>query len=262
MQSDFHMHSTHSPDGHHTPYELCRQAVALDLDAIAITDHVEWSPGGRNIAPDFPRYFADIVVCREEFGSQGLRVLSGVEFGNPHEHQSEVQAFLDDYHFDVVIASIHWVKGQNIHDLRCFSGREPYAVYADYFQTMAEMVASTEFDILAHFDRIFATAVRQFGPPRIDRLEPQIRPVLQELAARGRILELNTRFLNNEPGWNESLAVVLRWFGEEGGTYVALNSDAHRIEEIGRHMEIGETLLTQADLKRARDTSFGVRLSP
>ena len=260
MQTDYHMHSTHSPDGHNSPYELCLQALALGMDAIAITDHVEWSPKGRTMCPDFPQYFADIVVCREVFGPQGLRVLSGAEFGNPHHHQDEVQAILNAHHFDVVIASVHWVGGRNIHDARCFDDCDPYDVYADYFRSMADMTTTVEFDMLAHFDRVFATGTKRFGPPDIGRLEAEIQPVLRVLADRKRTLEINTRFLCDEPGWNDSLVTVLRWYAEAGGRNIALNSDAHRVAEIGRHMAVGEELLAEAGLERATEASFGVRL--
>jgi histidinol-phosphatase (PHP family) len=114
--------------------------------------------------------------------------------------------------------------------------------------------------MLAHFDRIFATGASRFGPPDIDRLEGDIRPVLRALVDRDRTLEINTRFLCHEPDWNDSLVTVLRWYREAGGTKVELNSDAHRASEIGRHMAVGEELLGEAGLEQSNNASFGVRL--
>ena len=63
------------------------------------------------------------------------------------------------------------------------------------FARMADMTTTVEFDMLAHFDRIFATGTNRFGPPDMDRLEAEIQPVLRALADRNRTLEINTRFL-------------------------------------------------------------------
>ncbi|MFM7584369.1 MAG: hypothetical protein ACKO9F_16805, partial [Caldilinea sp.] len=50
----------------------------------------------------------------------------------------------------------------------------------------------------------------------------------------------------HEPGWNDSLLTVLRWYREEGGSFVAVNSDAHRVSEMGRYRSLGEELVRSA----------------
>ena len=69
---------------------------------------------------------------------------------------------------------------------------------------------------------------------------------MRALAEHGRVLELNTRFLTHEPGWNDTLLTVLRWYGEAGGQFVAVNSDTHRAAEIGRHRAIGQEIVEAA----------------
>ena len=246
IHTDYHIHSTHSPDGHNTPAEICRQALSQGMTEIAITDHMEWAPGGRHMQPDFERYFADLEACRAEFGPAGLTLLSGVELGNPHEYRAEADALLAAHSFDVVIGSVHWLDGYNIHDTVCFNGRDPYAVYADYFASMAALVREADFHMVAHFDRIFQAGARRYGPPLPERLEPAVRPVLDAMVDRGRVLELNGRFLTRDPGWNDTLVAVMGWFREAGGAGVAINSDAHRVSEIGRNWEVGLALLAEA----------------
>lgn len=243
---DYHMHSNHSPDARGTPAALCRQALAIGLTEIAITDHVEWEPNGRRLRPDYDRYFADLDACRAEFGPRGLTVLSGLELGNPHEHRGEVEDLLGRYPFDVVIASVHWLDGENIHDTRCFVGRDPYDVYARYFDIMAEMATTVDVHVIAHFDRIFWPGTTVHGALDMGRLERPLRAALSALAENGRVLELNTRFVAAQPGWNDSLVTVLRWYQEEGGTQVAVNSDAHRVSEVGRDFAIARQLVAEA----------------
>jgi histidinol-phosphatase (PHP family) len=243
---DYHMHSNHSPDARGTPAELCRQALAIGLTEIAITDHVEWEPNGRHLRPDYGRYFAELDACRDEFSPRGLTVLSGVELGNPHEHRGEVEELLGRYPFDVVIASLHWLDGENVHDTRCFVGRDPYDVYARYFGAMAEMAATVDAHLIAHFDRIFWPGTTLHGALNMGRLAVPLRTALSAIEENGRVLELNTRFVAAQPGWNDSLVTVLCWYREEGGTRVAINSDAHTAAEIGRDFDVGKQLLAEA----------------
>lgn len=244
--TDLHMHSTHSLDGNHTIAELCEQALALGLTHIAVTDHVEWLPDGVHQRPDFDRYFAELHHCQQRYAARGLTLWSGVELGNPHEHLAEVEDLLARYSFDMVIGSLHWLQGRNIHYVDCFDGRQPEDVYTLYFEELARIAASVDCKVIAHFDRIFWPGTVRFGPPAIERIEQPVRKAMRAVVQHGRILELNTRFLTYVPGWNPALETVLRWYREEGGQFVAVNSDAHRASEIGRNREIGEALVERA----------------
>ena len=244
--TDLHMHSTYSLDGNNTIAELCEQAIQVGLTQIAVTDHVEWPPHKEHQRPDFDRYFDEVRTCQVRFAPRGLALLSGLELGNPHEHRTEVDALLASYDFDVVIGSMHWLAGQNIHYTRCFDGHDPNDVYARYFGEIAQIAATVDCDIIAHFDRIFWPGTSRFGPPQIGRIEGAVRRAMAAIAAHGRVLELNTRFLAHEPGWNDTLESVLRWYGEEGGRWVAVNSDAHRTAEIGRNRPVAQQLIESA----------------
>lgn len=246
ITSDLHMHSTYSLDGNNTIAEMCEQALRLGLTEIAITDHVEWLPDGAHQRPDFDRYFAEIEENRVRFAPQGLTLWSGLELGNPHQHRAEVDALLAKYAFDVVIGSMHWLAGQNIHYVRCFDGQDPYDVYTRYFGEIEQIAASVECEIIAHFDRIFWPGVSRFGPPQIDRIETAVRRAMRAIVAHGRILELNTRFLTHTPSWNDALLTVLRWYRDEGGQFVAADSDAHRTAEIGRNLAAAQQLIEAA----------------
>jgi len=72
---------------------------------------------------------------------------------------------------------------------------------------------------------------------------------MSAIAQNGKTLELNTRFLTHTPNWNNALITTFRWFREAGGRQVAINSDAHRISEIGRNMDIAQKLLVEAGFK-------------
>lgn len=245
--TDYHMHSTFSPDGDDSPESLCQQALRLGLQQIAITEHAEWHPAfSVKGLPQANDYLAAIEQCRARFGPLGLTVYAGVELGNPHQYQQQADALITQYPFEVVLASLHWLYGKNIHLEEVFANNDPYRVYADYFIELGQMVLNFDFDIVAHFDRILWRGTLlgiHFDPLP---LESVIRDTLSIIAQYGRVLELNTAFLAHTPHWHKALVTMLQWYGQEGGTKVAVNSDAHRIAEIGRHFGIAKDILNQA----------------
>jgi histidinol-phosphatase (PHP family) len=236
VRTDYHMHSNYSLDGHYSVAEICQQAVTLGLQEIAVTDHVEWEPNGRHTRPDFERYFADLEECRRRYGGTGLRLYSGLELGNPHENLEETRRLLDAYAFDVVIASLHWLNGHNIHHTSCFAGRDQYDVYTEYFIGLGQMAATVDCRLIAHFDRIFWPGTQLFGPPDPWRIELPIRNALQKIVGHQRVLELNTRFVTHDPSWNDVLVTILEWYHKEGGCCVAINSDAHHLNQMARNV--------------------------
>lgn len=245
--TDYHMHSTFSSDGHNLPVELSRRALDLGLKEIAITEHAEWHPVVRNQGlPQAAAYFEVIEQCQAKFKPLGLTVYPGIELGNPHTYPAEASALLAAYPFRVVLGSLHWLYGENIHDARCFAGREPDRVYTDYFIELGRMVQNFEFDIVAHFDRILWRGTLLGARLNLERLEPAIQETLRIIAQSGRALELNTTFVTQTPGWRAELTTMLTWFYQAGGRLVAVNSDAHRAGEVGRHRTLAEEILTTA----------------
>ena len=247
LTTDYHMHSTFSPDGDHTPEMMCRRALDLGLTEIALTEHAEWHPASQIYGfPNVEGYFDAIDRCRDEFEPLGLTIHAGVELGNPHMFAQQVLHLLAEYPFDVVIGSLHWLNDKNIHEAVCFANRQPDEVYTAYFKEITQMAMNFDFDIVAHFDRLIWRGTllgHTFDPVR---LEPTLREMLSTIARYGRALELNTTFLTHQPSWVDALTTMFRWFREEGGRLVVVNSDAHRITEIGRHRALAEQILHEA----------------
>lgn len=245
--TDYHMHSTFSPDGNASVAEICRHAFDRGMTAIAITEHAEWiSDYPETGFPRAAEFLAEIDRRRAEYSPRGMHVYSGVELGNPHHYPVQVARFLEAHPFEVVIASLHWLDGKNIHQEECFGQRDPYEVYADYFIELGHMARDFDFDILAHFDRIFwrgSLLGARFNPRFI---EDVVREALHQIASHDRCLELNTKFLAEPYHWNDTLVTLFRWFREAGGRRVVINSDAHDLAEIGRNGAIGQQILRQA----------------
>jgi histidinol-phosphatase (PHP family) len=252
ITTDYHMHSTFSVDGQDSIEALCWRALALGLTEIAVTEHAEWHNRWHGSELDATGYLAEIDRLRAEFAPRGLALYSGVELGNPHDFQRQAAALLAGNLFEVRIASLHWLYGENIHDASCFAGRDPMDVYADYFSALGHMAADfSAIDVVGHFDRILWRGTMLGAPFRPQMLAGIIRDSLATIAWRGLALELNTRLLNQTPGWRPALVTMLRWFREEGGRRVVVNSDAHRVSQMGNNLELAGAILDEAGLEPA-----------
>ncbi len=242
MKTDYHMHSIFSCDGHDTPQEMCERALSLGFTEIAITDHAEWHNGGDGFA-NVKAYLAAIDKCRQMYEPQGLRVLSGVELGNPHEFAVETAELLNNNRLDVTIGSLHYLYGIDLHTPHCFQGRDPYAVVSDYFEEVARMSATADFHILGHLDRIFVQPAKMDVRLNLEQIEPIIRTTLFTIIKRGQILEVNTKNYHYKPTWFSWQMTLLRWYHEMGGQRVVVTSDAHYKQDIGRDFELAADIL-------------------
>lgn len=247
MTTDLHMHSIYSSDGHDTPDAMFQRGLALGLEAMAITEHAEWHKGDRGF-PRVEEYFDAMMACRKKYTPQGIIVYTGVELGNPHMYATPANALLDEFPFDIIIGSVHWLYNINIHDAAVFQGRELNAVYTDYFEEARRLCEEFPIDILAHFDRILWRATLLGLPFNPTQIEGTIRNTFATVIRRGVTLELNTRHLAMSPAWRESLLTMLSWYKEEGGRGLVVNSDAHHTGHITFNFEIAKTILAQTGL--------------
>ncbi|MEO3799287.1 PHP domain-containing protein [Nonomuraea sp. B1E8] len=249
--ADSHVHSEWSWDAPSGSMERsCARAVELGLPAIAFTEHVDhtvWTVALDALAPDDhlatlatpeglltpPAFDADgyleaIERCRERFPA--LRILSGLELGEPHWHAAAVAKVLEAGPFDRVLGSLHCLP-----DVDGFA--EPPGLYerrtaADVIrQYLAEIVSlvtgSDAFSVLAHIDYPMRYwPAREAGPFDPVMFEEEFRHALRMTARSGRALEINTRIPLH--------SAIVRWWHEEGGEAVTFGSDAHDPTAVAR----------------------------
>jgi histidinol-phosphatase (PHP family) len=223
--------------------EECQRAVDLGIPGIAFTEHLDFTDYGPGdaiaamgvkpgwwdaIRPfDIDGYAASIEECRHRFPS--LRVLSGVEAGEPHLFAGSTGKVLAAGPFDRVLGSLHalaW-EGRLINASNLLPVLPPVELMRRYFAGVLELIEGSDaFQILAHVDYPRRHWPTSAGPyPEAD-LEEEYRAVLRALASSGRVLEVNTY----SP---MASATMLTWWREEGGTAVSFGSDAHASTRVG-----------------------------
>jgi histidinol-phosphatase (PHP family) len=265
LPADNHTHSQWSYDtfGRTSMVAECQRAVELGVPAIAFTEHLDFADYGPGdaisgtgiktgwwdaIRPlDVGGYLASIEECRQRFRS--LRILSGVETGEPHLFAGSVAAVLGSASFDRVLGSLHalaW-EGRQTNSSSLFQILAPAEVMRRYLAEVVALVEGSEaFEILAHVDYPRRYWPAGAGPYAESDFEEEYRAVLRALASSGRVLEINTF---------SPLASVtlLRWWREEGGTAVSFGSDAHVASRVADKFREAVEIATAAGFARGQD---------
>ncbi|BCJ39559.1 hypothetical protein Aiant_02160 [Actinoplanes ianthinogenes] len=218
MPADSHVHSEFSWDTVLGSMERsCERAVAIGLPAIVFTEHVDhtrWTvpttgpyaskeltaaadPDGLITPPAFdaPGYLETIDRCRTRFPE--LRILTGLEVGEPHWHAAQCADILTTGTFDRVLGSLHCLPDGDgfAEPWALFPHRDPADLVREYLTEIPKMVATdAPFTVLAHIDyplRFWpADRAGAFAP---ESFEDHFRHALRATAASGRALEINTR---------------------------------------------------------------------
>jgi histidinol-phosphatase (PHP family) len=264
VPADNHVHTRWSWDtaDSSTMRRACERAVAVGLPSIAFTEHLDFTVWHEDDAAtsqglvdrhpahqlpiDVDGYFAELAECRDRFPE--LRILSGVETGEPHLFAASVAAHLRSNPVDRVLGSLHSLS---LDGRLVGVGRLLYVNPAEtmrrYLSEVVTMIESSDvFQVLAHVD-----FPRRYWPGGTDRYveksyEEEYRAVFRALATTGRALEVNT---------SSPLASVdqVRWFHEEGGEAVSFGSDAHAPAAVGQHFDLAVDVVEAAGFRPGRD---------
>jgi histidinol-phosphatase (PHP family) len=230
--------------------ETCRRAVALGLPSIAFTEHADWIRGDSAVV-DIAGYFDCLDRCRAAFPE--LRILSGVELGEPHRHVEDARRLLAYRPLDRVIGSVHCFEwGGETKDASTLGFMQAGRVDAMYRVYLSEVIAMLESDqpfaVLTHLDY-----PKRYWPAGNDydetRFEEELRSVLRAAAQRGVALELNTTRGGDPARWLNPGPTVIRWWAEGGGKALAFGSDAHAPEQIAAGFELARRVAEAAGFR-------------
>jgi histidinol-phosphatase (PHP family) len=266
LPTDNHVHSRWSWDtaGSSSMELACARAVELGLPGLAFTEHVDftaWHAGdagshrGHAVGPrprvqpfDVAGYSADLARCREAFPQ--LRILSGIEAGEPHLFSSGVAAVLGSGDFDRVLGSLHAIEYNGelqFVDDTLFGRLDARELMRRYFEELLVLVESSSvFGVLAHCDYARRYWPARAGDYREAEFEECYQAVFRALATSGRALEINTR------GPLASVELV-HWWRQSGGDAVSFGSDAHDPYSVGNRFAVAVDIVEAAGFRPGRD---------
>ncbi|MFI5063663.1 MAG: PHP domain-containing protein [Streptosporangiales bacterium] len=261
---DNHVHSqwSHDTGPRASMTAACERAIELGIPSVAFTEHLDFTTAGpgdalraTGIAPnaqprqplDIAGYLAGLGECRDRYPA--LRIVSGVEAGEPHLFAGSATAVLGSGQFDRVLGSVHTLPsgGRLVYASSLLDGRSAPRVMRRYFtEVLALIEGSSLFEVLAHLDfprRYWPAAAGEYTE---GAFEEEYRAVLRALARSGRVLEINTASPLASAG-------LLRWWREAGGRAVSFGSDAHLPGQVGQRFRDAAGVAAAAGFRPGRD---------
>lgn len=272
LPPDNHVHTQWSWDTPDTASmeQACVRAQELGLPSIAFTEHLDfrdWGPEDfppdssdslerRKAGPlDLDGYSECLERCRARFPH--LRILTGLEAGEPNLFAGSLAGVLKTGSFERVLGSQHAIvyDGQLIDMLTLMREPEPgdspvrhaRAAISEYFTQLVRMLEdSSAFEVLAHLD--YPRRAWPGGTSEYDEreFEERYREVFRVLAGTGRVFEINTR----SP---LASATLVRWWRDEGGTAVSFGSDAHLPDRVGDQFDVAVAVVEAAGFRPGKD---------
>lgn len=243
MIFDTHMHTEFSFDSNEKIEKLLQKSKEKELGIIT-TEHKDLNyeeVGGFPIDFDVDEYFEAYEKHRSD------QYLLGIELGLDQRYTKELEKIAKSYEFDMVIGSLHTMKGYNLSSRKYLRSLDEREFYKEYLRYARDMIEDSAFiDSLAHFD--YPTRYSPFRELLFEEYEEEFSSLFTTMVHQDVTLEMNLkRPLSGEV--LESFKSVYQGYYNCGGRYVTLASDAHIAEDIGRNFEEARRLLDDIGLK-------------
>lgn len=246
--ADYQTHTFHSHDGQATIEAMCQRAVELGLTEIGFSEHKDFDPDDPVVDHFvYERYAEDIARARERFAGR-LVIRMGVEVDYQRWFEDEIAGYLDDYPFDYVIGSVHYVDRVRVMVPEYTATRDVRTAYRDYFRAVRDSIVTGQIDILGHLEYPNVRGIAAYGPYDAAAHRDAIEEVIDALLRYNVALEINTAASRKGAGVTFPCAEVVRWYAERGGRLLTFGSDAHRPEDLAAGLDDAIELARAAGL--------------
>lgn len=222
---DQHVHTRHSFDSDETLENYLKQTEKQ----LVTTEHLDYknpSEDFKDSIPDFSQYEEDIKKHEERFERQILR---GIEVGYVHEHKNQIEEFIGNKPYDVILLSTHQ-NGKIDFMAPVVKEFELERLIAEYYEQMIRSVEEMrQANILTHFD--YGMRRADVSVEEYQRLaEHYLKHLFKEVIDRDLALELNAKsFVKYQNAQLYEYAIPL--YLAMGGERFTLGSDAHIVKD-------------------------------
>ncbi|GAA0320133.1 histidinol-phosphatase [Bacillus carboniphilus] len=239
MLTDYHVHM-HETGDFSVDYlkQYVEKARELGIEELGISEHAyffwetkeilsnPWVDNRRGL------HFHDYLGLFEEANKQGINVKMGIEMDYTPGKEKQMEAFINQYPFDYVIGSVHWIEEWGI-DLEIYrheyEKRDIYKAYEQYFDQIVTLAQSRLFNFVGHIDLI---KIFSYKPDDQEFVEAQYDRAVEALAKSGTCIEISTAGLRKPVGEMYPDPLLLKKC-YDAGVGIVLCSDAHAPKHVG-----------------------------
>lgn len=256
MKADYHVHTAFSDDSDYAMEEVVKDAIAMGLDGLCFTDHVDYGikkdwdePGGMiyrkggvgepdqmpvaNV--DYPVYYETFQKVQSLYKDK-IDLKFGLEFGMQAHTIDKYEKLFARFPFDFIILSVHEVEDKEFWSQDFQQGRTQQEYNERYYEELLYLVQNYHnYSVLGHMDLI--TRYDKEGTYPFEKLKPILTKILKIVIADGKGIEVNTSSHRyGLPDLTPSRD-ILRLYHELGGSIITIGSDSHKPEHLGAFID-------------------------
>lgn len=243
MRADMHTHSESSHDSTCKIEDMALAQLQKGTTIFAVTDHFDTdSYQAYDVFTPIKTAYDTVQTLNARYGDR-LLLLSGVEISEGFWHPAQYQKIHDLVNYDVIIGSVHLVQFGELsyaYSKIDFSAlpEETVLAYLDaYFDDVLTMLATIDFDILAHLTcpLRYINGKYHLGVT-LSRYEEKIERILRTIIEKGIALEVNASY-SEAPGSYMPPMEILQKYRALGGRLITVGSDAHIPENASANLD-------------------------
>ncbi len=256
MNADYHVHTEFSDDSVYPMEDVVKDAIAMELDELCFTDHVDYGikndwddgteikyrsgiPGEPENEPimnvNYPVYYETYKRLQKEYGDK-ISLKLGMEFGMQAHTIEKYEKLFARYPFDFIILSVHQVEDKEFWTQDFQRGRTQKEYNERYYEELLYLVQNYHhYSVLGHMDLIVRYDKEGIYP--FEKLKPILTEILKIVIADGKGIEVNTS--SHRYGLKDLTPSrdILRLYRELGGRIITIGSDSHKKEHLGAYIE-------------------------
>lgn len=237
---DCHNHTKYSFDGKDTVKDMIESAIDKGISVFSITDHADVNYYEQNIEENVGKSVSQINDFKEQY--KDIKLLSGVELGQPLLDEKRAKTILEIESLDFVIGSIHNLRGMEDFyylDFSVISDKEITDIIKKYYIELYDLAKWNQHDTMAHITYPYRYMTYEKARRKVELNISMFDEIVYEtykvLIQNGKAMELNTsrRFIESQTE-RDMITRYLKMYYQLGGTQVTTGSDAHNINDVGR----------------------------
>lgn len=251
MFADYHLHTSYSRDSKYPMEEVVMDAIALGLDEICFTDHVDYGTNfdwhlGQEVLFNskwnypmtnvhYPNYVQELMSLKEKYKDQ-ISIKLGLEFGIQQGTVKDFESLFAMYPFDFIILSIHQVDNLEFWNYEFQENKSQEEYNQAYYRELFEVIQRFDkYCVLGHLDMI--ARYDKHGHYPFEKIKPIITKILKWVIDNNKGIEVNTS--SHRYGLEDLTPSVdiLKLYKELGGTILTIGSDGHKVGDLGSQIE-------------------------
>lgn len=256
MTADYHVHTEFSDDSEYPMEDIVKDAIALGLEEICFTDHVDYGiksdwddkgeiryrkglPGEPKNMPilnvNYPLYYESYQKLQKQYKDE-ISLKFGLEFGMQSHTIQKYETLFKKYPFDFIILSLHQIDDKELWNQDFQQGKSQEEYTLAYYEELLYLVQNYHnYSILGHLDLI--ARYDESGPYPFEKSKPLITQILKIVIADKKGLEVNTSSHRYGLSDLSPSRDILKLYRELGGEILTIGSDSHKPEHLGAYIE-------------------------